>query len=78
MGKDILAIAAVSIYLVLYCALLQFESTRALALTMLLFAPVVLIVMVYIVLKYGKFTGPELGDNEFGYADKDKDELGVF
>jgi hypothetical protein len=34
--------------------------------------------MVYTVLKHGKYDGPELGDDEFGYCDKNKDELGVF
>jgi len=33
---------------------------------------------IYTVLKYGKYNGSELGDEEFGYKDKAKDDLRVF
>lgn len=78
MKKDIKAILLVSLYLVCYCAFLQFEVTRKIAYIMLGCAPVLLVWMVYTVLKKGKYEGPELGNNEFGYADKKNEELGRF
>lgn len=78
MKKDIRAIVMVSLYLVCYCILLQFEQTRNLAYVMLGCAPFVLVWMVYTVLKKGKYSGPELGKNEFGYSDKKNEDLGRF
>ena len=78
MKKDIRAIVVASLYLLCYCILLQFERTRTLAFIMFGCAPFLLAWMTYTVLKKGKYTGPELGENEFGYADKNKDELGMF
>jgi hypothetical protein len=77
-GIDILSVLAVTAYLVLYCMMLQFEETRTYALLMLAFSPLLIIGMVYVVLKYGKYDGPELGEEEFGYQDKNKDDLGIF
>jgi hypothetical protein len=45
---------------------------------MFLVSPFLLIWMVVTVLKSGKYEGPELGENEFGYQDKNKDDLGIF
>lgn len=77
-AKDILAVITATLYLVLYCIFLQFESTRIVALLMLGFAPLILTGMVLAVLILGKYTGRELGDDEFGYSDKNNDDLGVF
>jgi hypothetical protein len=77
-GKDILAVLTVTAYLIFYIALLQNENTRGYALLMLAFSPLLIIGMAYVVLKYGKYDGPELGNDEFGYQDKDKDDLGIF
>ena len=76
--NDIFAVSFVSIYLFIYCELLQFENTQIYGFVMLLFSPFLICWMVYTVLKHGKYNGPELGDEEFGYQDKSKDELGVF
>lgn len=78
MKKDIRSIIIASAYLLCYCILLQFNSTRAISFVMLGFAPFVLVWMVYTVLKKGIYEGPELGKNEFGYSDKRNDELGGF
>lgn len=78
LGIDILAVIVVTIYLIVYCALLQFENTPKYSMLMFLFSPVMIIGMVYIVLKYGKYDGPGLGNDEFGYQDKNKDDLGTF
>ena len=66
-----------TIYLFIYWQLLQFENTKDYGIIMFLFSPFVVCWMVYTVLKHGKYSGPELGDQEFGYQDKQKDELGV-
>ena len=77
--NDIFVAGFVTVYLVVYIALLQSTHTRDYAFLMLLFSPLLLCWMVFTVLKYGRYTGKELGDDEeFGYQDKPKDELGVF
>jgi hypothetical protein len=76
--KDIFSVSFVSIYLLTYIVLLSFESTLPYAVGMLLFSPLMILWMVYTVLKHGKYGGKELGNDEFGYHDKRKDELGVF
>ncbi|MBL7763772.1 MAG: hypothetical protein JNL23_10145 [Chitinophagaceae bacterium] len=67
-----------TIYMLVYVSLLQGEGTRDYAFLMLLFSPLLFACMLFVILKYGKFSGQELGDNEFGYQDKTKDELDVF
>ena len=76
--KDICAVGFVTIYLFIYCLLLQFESTLQYAMVMLLFSPLAICFMVYVVIKFGRYDGPWLNNNEFGYQDKKHDELGVF
>lgn len=76
--NDIFSAVVVTIYLVVYVVLLQFESTQFYGFRMLIFSPLLLCRMIYTVLKYGKYEGPELGEDEFGYQDKAKSELGVF
>ncbi|MDO9188115.1 MAG: hypothetical protein Q7W13_19065 [Bacteroidia bacterium] len=76
--NDTFSIVFVTLYVFIYCVLLQFESTLSFAIGMLLFSPFLIFWMVYTILKYGKYNGKGLGDDEFGYQDKNKDELGVF
>jgi len=76
--NDIFAVGFVTAYLFIYIALLQFDNTRLYGSAMLLFSPFLICWMVYTVLKYGKYEGPELGEEEFGYQDKPTEELGVF
>lgn len=76
--KDILAVCLSTIYLLVYCVLLQFNHTRNFGLGMFLCSPIIMGWTAYTVLKYGTYKGPELGDEEFGYQDKVKDELGAF
>ncbi|MCE3259741.1 MAG: hypothetical protein K0S12_1382 [Bacteroidetes bacterium] len=52
--KDILAVILVSLFLLLYCALLRFDSTFRIALIMFLVSPFLLIWMVVTVLKSGR------------------------
>ena len=76
--KDIVSVSLATFYLFIYWELLQFENTRDYAIVMFLFSPLVILWMVFTVLKNGKYNGPELEDEEFGYQDKGKDELGMF
>jgi hypothetical protein len=78
MRNDKVSIALVALYFVIYLALLQFEATQSYGLLMLSIAPLLLGWMVYTILKYGKYTGRELGNEEFGYQDKSKDQLDTF
>jgi len=68
--NDRLSVGIVTVYLLFYSTLLQFEATRAYGFIMLVFSPLLLCWMVYTILKYGKYTGSELGSREFGYQDK--------
>lgn len=76
--KDTFSVIAVTAYLVVYCVLLRFDLTLDFAVWMFVFSPVALVWMVLRVLKHGAYTGPELGEEEFGYQDKKKDDLGVW
>lgn len=42
-------------------------------------APFLLLWLAFTIVRHGKYTGPELKENEeWGYQDKDKDSLGTF
>jgi hypothetical protein len=77
-NKDIFSIYLATLYLIAYIILLQFETTIDYAIVMSLFSPLLICWMVYSVLRYSKYNGPELGNEEFGYRDKIKDDLGIF
>ncbi|MVT08299.1 hypothetical protein [Chitinophaga tropicalis] len=65
------SIIAVTTYLLVYCVLLQIERTQSVAVLMFVISPVPLIWMVYTILKYGKYNGRELAENEeYGYQDR--------
>lgn len=58
-------------YLLIYCIFLQVQHLQGLAVGMFLFSPFVLCWMVYVILRYGRYTGRELSeDEEFGYGDR--------
>lgn len=76
--NGIFSVYLVTFYLLVYIILLQFETTVSYAIIMLLFSPLLICWMVYSVLKDDKYNGTELGDDEFGYQDKTKADLGVF
>ncbi len=76
-SKDIRAVYIATCYLLLYCVLLQYKTD--IAILMLTFSPIVLVWMVFTILKHGKYNGRELDEHEeYGYADKNKDDLGIF
>jgi hypothetical protein len=67
-----------SAYLVVYCFLLASKGTMAAGMLMFVLSPVMIVAMVYSVLRFGQYKGRELDDHEYGYGDKENDELGVF
>lgn len=68
-----------TLYLVCYFITFEFESLREVGAIMFLFSPVVLVWLVYTVIRYGSYKGPELGEKEeFGYQDREKESLGWF
>lgn len=67
-----------TIYLFAYCVMLQIPSLLPYAEVMLVLSPVVILWMMYTVLKHGKHNNTELNDEEFGYQDKKRNELGIF
>ena len=69
-APDILSIIIASLYLLTYTLLTDNAETRYIAYLMFMFSPVIVITMVYLVLKKGKYTGKELGEEESGYADR--------
>lgn len=76
--NDTFSVVFVTLFVFIYCVLLQFESTLSFAIGMLLFSPFLIFWMVYTILKYGKYNGKELGKDEFGYQDKNKMSLEYF
>lgn len=69
----------VTLYLIIYSLLHQSGASLQLLGAMFLASPFLVIWMAYTILKYASYNGPELKeDEEWGYQDKNKDELGVF
>jgi len=77
--KPSFAVAVVSAILIIYCALINFEISFPFIYFIFGVSPFLLIWVAYTIIRYGKYDGKELAeDEEWGYQDKDKDELGVF
>ncbi|MEO8862475.1 MAG: hypothetical protein ABI358_13695 [Ginsengibacter sp.] len=78
MKKLIIAIAIATIYLIIFQWLIQLNSDIAITLSMFLFAPAVIIYMVYAVLKYGKpskYTFDERFYDDWDYTRNVKDSV---
>ena len=75
--KEIFAVGLATAYMFIYLGFLQFGLIEN-AMFMLAFSPIIIIGMVLVVLRSGKYTGRTLGEDEFGYQDKKKEDLGVF
>jgi hypothetical protein len=79
MRKPSIAVVFASLYLLAYYVLYYNVQDYKYMVWMFLGAPFVLGWMAYIIIRYGKYKGPELQENEeWGYSDKNKDSLGVF
>jgi hypothetical protein len=69
----------VTIYLIVYTLLHQAGASLTLLGILFLLSPFLVVWMAYTILRYGSYHGKELGEEEeWGYQDKNKDDLGVF
>lgn len=77
--KPSFVVAFVTSVLLLYCILIGFNLLLPIVNTVFAISPFLLLWMCYSVIRYGIYHGKELGENEeWGYQDKDKEELWVF
>jgi fatty acid desaturase len=68
-----------SIYLLLYCLLLQVKAAESIAMLMFFFSPLIVVWMVFVVIKHGTYTGHTFNENEeWGYQDRNKEDMGMF
>jgi|GEM_PF-1362090 len=78
-SKEILPVAVVSTLLLVNCILIFFGGDITLINIIALAGPLLLIWMVYSVLKHGQYKGSQLKENEeWGYAGKNRNDLGMF
>ncbi|MBL7740776.1 MAG: hypothetical protein JNK14_16270 [Chitinophagaceae bacterium] len=74
-----IAVHIASVLLLLYVLLLTFNAPISITRLLFVLSPFLVIWMVISVLRSKTFTGKELDEGEeWGYADKKKDELGMF
>lgn len=66
-----------TIYLILLYTIPAYVSSMLLTGILYITFPVILILMVLIILKDDSIKTKELGNDEWGYADKNKDELWI-
>jgi hypothetical protein len=77
--KEKLPVFIVSSLLVLQCILVFYTPNSKLINIISFLSPLFMIWMAFSILHFGKYCGEDLSaDDEFGYADKSKEELGVF
>ena len=66
-------------FILLYCVLILLGVSVSLIQIVFLLFPVFMIWLVYTVLRHGRYEGDELQhDEEWGYEDKDRTDLGTF
>ena len=75
--KPVFAVIVVSIFLLVYCVLLNSGAPSSISFFIFSVSPFLLIWLAYTVLRFGIYKGTELNEAEWGYQDKSKDELGV-
>jgi hypothetical protein len=74
--KPSFAVSFVSLILVIYCFLVNNNSPVAYFIFSI--SLVLLLWMAYTIIRFGTYNGKELNsDEEWGYQDKNRDELGV-
>ena len=65
--------------LLLYCVLIGFDLSISLVNFIFAISPFLLLWMTYTIIRHGIYNGKELQEaEEWGYQDKDKEELGVW
>lgn len=79
MRKPSVTVIVATLYLITYYFLYNYVQDYQYLLWMFMLAPFVLGWMAYTIIRYGKFDGKELKENEeWGYSDKEKDSLDIF
>lgn len=73
--KSKVAVVVVTVYLVVVNLLGNAESPSVLFTVFYLLTPAVMITIVVVILKDNSLSYPELNDQEWGYRDKDKNDL---
>ena len=77
--KEKIPVFIVSGLLLLQCWLVFYAPNSRLINIISFLSPLFILWMVYGILRFGKYMGKDLSANdEFGYADKSKEKLGVF
>ena len=71
-------VTLVTILLIVYVVLLVTGWSPVLTGTLFFLSPFLVIWMVYRVIRHDSYRGKELNDEEWGYADKKKEELNMF
>ena len=71
-------VTLVTILLAVYTVLLVTGGSMILTGTLFFLSPFLVIWMVYRVIRYDSYHGKELNDEEWGYADKKKEDLDMF
>lgn len=77
MKTNIVVILATA-YLAILSALGYAGASTTLCAYLYLVSPLIIIILVYVVLTEDNYTYPELGKDEWGYRDRDKNALGIF
>jgi len=72
------AVIVRTFYLLAYCIVIQFESLQPIGWLMLLLYPLQIAWIAFTIFKHGRYEGSDLNEEEFGYQDKEKKELGMF
>ena len=76
--RPFFAVVVVSIILLVYCILINFNIFLPLVYFIFAISPFLVMWMAYSVIRYGNYGGRELNeDEEWGYQDKNSDELDV-
>lgn len=75
--KPAFAVISVSIILILYCVTLNTDGLLPISYFIFSISPLLLIWLAYTILRFGRYEGKELGKEEWGYQDKNKDDLWV-
>ena len=60
----------VTLYLVIYTVLFHTGASSAITSYMFAASPFLVVWMAFTIMKYGKYSGPELDDKEWGYQDE--------
>ena len=72
------AIVTASVFLLLYAICLGVESLQYYLGYLFAIAPVIYFWMAYSIIRFGEYHGKDLLNEEWGYQDRNKEDLGVF